>query len=251
MQINQLNIRNYFIAIMAVIIHLTAGYAQKLPDMIPYRKGAKWGYVDKDKNTIIPFQYDRAAPFSEGLAAVRLGNKEGYIDEAGELALDTAYIEAGDFENGYAIVGFPWRFYTYEVEYDEEDENEEEIEEEYYPSSRTYQSATGDPPRYGVIDKNGKEVLPLKYTDIYQMEGYFILGVDSKDLYNVYSEGEIESIYGLATLQGDVLIPPTYRMIQIAQEGILRCQTIEGKEGWTDIRNEILVPFSIRLYNPP
>lgn len=44
--------------------------AQTQPDLIPYRKGYKWGFCDKNKKIIIECKYDFAWFFSEGLAWV-------------------------------------------------------------------------------------------------------------------------------------------------------------------------------------
>ncbi|MDP3284716.1 MAG: WG repeat-containing protein, partial [Desulfobacterales bacterium] len=37
----------------------------KLPDLIPYRKGTKWGFCDKNKKIVIPCKYDRTMPFNK------------------------------------------------------------------------------------------------------------------------------------------------------------------------------------------
>ena len=44
----------------------------QLPDLIPYRKGDKWGFCDKDKNIIILLKYDDVYKFKDGLAKVKL-----------------------------------------------------------------------------------------------------------------------------------------------------------------------------------
>ena len=43
----------------------------------------KWGYVDKNDNTIIPFKYDKANPFFEEKAQVELNGERFYIDKNG------------------------------------------------------------------------------------------------------------------------------------------------------------------------
>ena len=52
-------------------------------NLIPYRKGDKWGYCDKFKNIIIIAKYNNASLFHEGLARIELGKKWGYIDKNG------------------------------------------------------------------------------------------------------------------------------------------------------------------------
>ena len=48
--------------------------------LIPYRKGDKWGFCDRNKNMVIPAVYDDTYLFSGGLAEVKVNNKYGFID---------------------------------------------------------------------------------------------------------------------------------------------------------------------------
>jgi hypothetical protein len=62
-------------------------------------------YVSKNsKREIIPARFERAMPFSEGLAAVRIGGRFGYIDERGEIAIQPQFDLAGDFIQGLAEI---------------------------------------------------------------------------------------------------------------------------------------------------
>src|SRR5207249_10656305 len=49
-------------------------------------------------------QFDHAASFYEGLAAVRLGQRWGFIDKNGDFVINPQYHEAGGFGNGLAPV---------------------------------------------------------------------------------------------------------------------------------------------------
>lgn len=43
------------------------------------KQGGKWGYINEDGKTVIPFQFDKAYPFSEGLAIVgKIEQQEGW-----------------------------------------------------------------------------------------------------------------------------------------------------------------------------
>ena len=46
-----------------------------------YGNGGKSGYIDKTGKFAIALQFDEAASFSEGLAAVKVGNKWGYVSK--------------------------------------------------------------------------------------------------------------------------------------------------------------------------
>ena len=64
----------------------------------------KWGYVNKQGNTEISFRYDFAYDFSEGLAAVKLNDKYGYIDRQGDTVIPCRYNYVNDFSAGLARV---------------------------------------------------------------------------------------------------------------------------------------------------
>lgn len=73
------------------------------PQLIPYRKGDKWGYCTADKKIIIDCLYDEVSIFSEGLAAVKINGKNGFINKKNEWLFETSS-ESADFKNGIAIV---------------------------------------------------------------------------------------------------------------------------------------------------
>lgn len=64
----------------------------------------KYGYIDRDGNVVIDFQYDDAGYFTDGLATVKQGNEWGYIDEEGNVIIDFKYNQCSSFKDGIAIV---------------------------------------------------------------------------------------------------------------------------------------------------
>jgi hypothetical protein len=63
------------------------------------------GFRDRQtKNLVIPQKFERAFPFSEGLAAVRVKGQYGFIDERGELVIQPKFDLAGGFFQGLAEV---------------------------------------------------------------------------------------------------------------------------------------------------
>jgi hypothetical protein len=68
--------------------------------------GGAMGYVDKTGKMILPAQYAEAAPFSEGLAAVRLQafGLWGYIDRSGKTIIEPQFADASPFSEGLAAI---------------------------------------------------------------------------------------------------------------------------------------------------
>ena len=65
----------------------------------------RWGYIDKQGRMAIAPAFQEAAPFQNGLAAVRQDDLWGYIDAKGAWAIRPAYAEATGFNaQGTALV---------------------------------------------------------------------------------------------------------------------------------------------------
>lgn len=90
-----------FIAVLA--INNNQALAQDLTPKKNETTG-KWGYVNKQGKIVIPYKYEIAAEFSEGLAAVAINTKGGYIDQTGKTVIPFKYEGMLQFHNGFAIV---------------------------------------------------------------------------------------------------------------------------------------------------
>lgn len=69
--------------------------------MVRIKIADKWGFAG---TLVIPFEYDDAGDFSEGLACVKKDDKWGFIDTSGTLVIPCEYDAAGDFSEGLASV---------------------------------------------------------------------------------------------------------------------------------------------------
>ena len=84
---------------------------EDLPDdfvqgIAPAKQKGKWGFIDTKGKVVLPFQYDKADSFSEGLAAVVTADtdKYGYINTKGEMVIPPKYEKAFYFNEGVAAV---------------------------------------------------------------------------------------------------------------------------------------------------
>lgn len=96
-------------------------------------KTYRYGYINKNGETVISDVYEDAKSFSEGLAAVKKDGKWGYINKKGEIVITPEYDTARSFKDGFAVVG---------------------------------NNSKDDSKIYGVIDKNGKQTIGIDYDDI-------------------------------------------------------------------------------------
>ena len=101
----------------------------------------KWGFVNKRGQFVIHPAYERTTRFSEGLAGVRKGSwiggdRWGFIDTSNETIVDFAYTFVDAFSNGLALA-----------------------------SQSLIALESGWTGECGFIDKNGKIVIPFQYYD--------------------------------------------------------------------------------------
>ena len=138
--------------IIITIFAMNYLYGQKLEPRENSNK--KWGFVDETGKTVIPFKYDCAWNFHEGLARIGISYqgpgscagdfKKGFIDQTGKIVIPLKYDYIDDYniasspfsEEGLAVVSIGVKL---GCEYD----------------------VSGG--KWGYIDKTGKEIIPLKY----------------------------------------------------------------------------------------
>ena len=68
------------------------------------QKDWRWGYIDHSGNTVIPFQYDEAFEFDGGIAPVKKDGKWCVIGKDGKVLLETGYSMIYPFHEGVAKV---------------------------------------------------------------------------------------------------------------------------------------------------
>lgn len=81
-------------------------------------KNDNWGYVDHDGKIVVNPQFRDAAPFSDGLAAVKVSTglqaygegKWGFIDRKGQIVIAPIYEKCSPFEEGLAVVSLNGKF---------------------------------------------------------------------------------------------------------------------------------------------
>lgn len=67
-------------------------------------RDGKWGFINKAKKMVIPYEYDEVRPFEDGLAMVRTGEVWGYIDKSGKTVIPFEYDDVSNFNEGHAFV---------------------------------------------------------------------------------------------------------------------------------------------------
>lgn len=154
----------------------------------------KYGYIDSKNNVVIPFHYDFAYDFHEGLAAVELNGKFGFINMDGNEKIPFIYDDAYIFCDGLCRIG-------------------KRIKKGVIDSMGKTTML------YGLIDKEGKQVVPCEYG--------FISIFFSNGCATVEKNGK----YGLINKKGKLLTPLKFHNIKYGEIGIL-----QDKEVYLDSR---------------
>ena len=89
---------------IAMTDRLLSLFNDDLPELIPYRKGDKWGFCDRNMKIVIEYVYDKVDKFSEGLAMVKKDGKYGFVDKKGNEKVPCIYFEAWKFLEDLARV---------------------------------------------------------------------------------------------------------------------------------------------------
>ena len=90
-----------FVCAVSFTAHGSTGAVNLSPLQGP---GGKWGYADPSGAFIISPKFEKALPFSDGLALISVWNKFGYINEKGFPVLKPQYDGARSFSEGLAAV---------------------------------------------------------------------------------------------------------------------------------------------------
>jgi hypothetical protein len=125
-------------------------------------EGNKRGFINANGEVIIPFMYDDASLFFEGLAKVRKGFY-GFIDMKNQMIIPFHYEFADDFVNGLARVKKNGKFGFI---------NKEGMPVIPFTYDNAYNFSEGLAPvqmngAWGYIDALGKNIIPFKYTMAY------------------------------------------------------------------------------------
>ncbi len=198
------------------------------------KKYNQWGLVDSNGNTLVSPQYDEISPsnlFREHVKwlTVQKKDKYGLIDERGKLILPLNYEAIENYADSFFYVRQNGKVslldrqlktllpFTYEhIDY-----------ETFIQKNKASVKLNG---KWGYIDNNGREILAVKYDNLYGFsEGLFAVELDHK--------------VGFVDLKGNVVIPLQYERAQAFSEGLAAVRK-NGKFGFIDKTGKKIIDFN-------
>lgn len=211
---------------------------------IPVRVGDRWGYIDADGAEIIPPQFEGVDLFFGGLAHFRRGWYYGYIDHRGEEVFPSAEVitrrqhQMESLTENTADDLWPQKETVIQdgkvqAIYGYVDVTGNWIIPAQYTDAENFrngQATVGQGDKYGIINREGKEIVPIAY------DRYIMKPVD--DGVPVKCGGK----YGFVNTEGKETIPPQYDDIYKPSEGIMVVARNE-KYGYVDLQGKAITPL--------
>jgi hypothetical protein len=177
----------------------------------------KMGYINKKGQEVIPFIFEYAGRFSDGLACVsKGGRKYGYINEAGNLVIPCKYSYKSDFKNGYCQALIMTGIKTDKTGIKGDPDYGKPVSSEEYLS--------------GLIDKTGREIIPVKYEGGMLSGGPGVLEFSGG---RVAVRDNASRKWGYFDGNGNMVIPFQYTKAGEFEEGMARVEN--DNDSWTYI----------------
>lgn len=220
-----------------LVMLLIRGYTQDGP-LIPYRKGALWGFSDSSGNLIIDPRYDRTFFFSpDRLARVKQNGVYGYISREGKMVIIPQFTNAGDFFMGVAEVEKKKRKYCINVDGDPEECNSPDqdtpFEEDIPQPFEVFVDSTG---QSGLIFLHSGDTLTERFDKIRLLSRYFFPTTSYFALVSANQK------WGAYNENGLKIVPPEFDRIDILDMKSFKARK-DAKWGVLSFHGETILPF--------
>jgi len=236
--------------------------------LIPYRKGARWGFVNTEKKWVIRPKYEWAAPFYDERARVLKGGKYGYINKRGKAVIKCQFDEAEDFRASVVEVRKGDKRYTINRDgriargggcatmgrfsFFTAHQQGEKIRllvnvrscpdrrgvcadtlpgryEAMRENSRGLAAVLRDG-KWGMVNTQGEVVVPFEYDNIEPQANIYLN--DNSSCSRVTQNGLVGFLDG----SGRVIIPPKYERAAFFEQNLSLVKPVGRREGYVDIR---------------
>ena len=182
----------------------------------------KWGYVDENGQSVIPYKYDEARPFDKGLAMVRKGDSFGMVNESGKEVLPVKF-DIIERHNSYifrvAADGKHKDGVLLDEKYGFIDDSGKELLKPEYEEIGNFTDGLayikkGD--KYGYINERIDIVIPCKYNAIGSFNDAGYVWVCEGAKFNKGSESSFTGgKYGILDREGKIVVPVKYKSLGV------------------------------------
>lgn len=176
------------------------------PKLIAVLKADKWGFIDREGKTVIPFEFDYLGIFIEGMAIIKKGNKVGCVDDKGTLYFSENLppicekILKGNKDNLDAV-----NILKKSVNTEQGNDNGAAIDLQHFGKVQNFSegmSVVNIDGKFGFVNRKGQVVIPAKYQEV----GNFSEGLAR---FMIIDE-DYNSKWGFLNSKGDVVIDAVF-----------------------------------------
>ncbi|MBK9143176.1 MAG: WG repeat-containing protein [Candidatus Melainabacteria bacterium] len=136
----------------------------------------QWSYIDRSGDLKIGADYKLAKPFSEGMAAVKVDEDWGFIDRSGELKIQPRFAAVRPFHDGLAIAFV--RKGSKEFQETPGDDLKTLLADPNRSNMQKALLAIAGSRKAGFIDRDGKFVIPPVYSSLMEFSDGLALARD-------------------------------------------------------------------------
>ena len=211
----------------------------------------KDGYMDRDGKIVIEPTFDRAYPFSDGLAAIEKQQRWGFIDTSGEIVIEPQFISVGLFSEGLAT--FQGKRQSTKFGYI--DKTGKVVIQPQFDEAEAFRNGVA---RVGFATLQGRLLSKIADVGLECHHKYIdrtgkIVPNPSPLHHAAGIPGELipftkNDLVGYLRAQGEVAIPPQFHVGSDFSEG-LACVSKEALFGYIDSRGEWVIPPRFQYAN--
>jgi len=211
--------------------------------LFPIEKNGKWGYMDKEGKLALPFQYDYADEFMDGMAVVAVKNLPCIINTDGKRVIDTgSYQFISSFGEGMAVA----RTFNNEQYYiDANGEKIITLTADVYEARKMKNGAAVVSKKFDQrFTRFGKEFSTLSYKFAFiNNEGIFITEYifdDADDMIDGIARVKQGGKFGIINNKGEWIVKPTFGNIGNFNEGKVVVES-GGKYGFVNSKGYLII----------
>lgn len=203
----------------------TGSFSEGLVPVGKFENEWKYGYMNTEGKVVIDYQFNSAGPFKDGLAVVEKDHKDVIVDKTGKIAIDTTmYDSIESYISGLFVVRMGRKKGLLDIKGNEVVEciyDRIMIENDKFGNEVFFDTiVVNNDGKYGVIDRNGKELIPCKYVRCESfMDGLALIEKPKVENTNSYYD-QRNTLTGYVDINGEETIPCQYIFGQYFSDGV-------------------------------
>ncbi|KAA9338992.1 WG repeat-containing protein [Adhaeribacter soli] len=216
-------------------------FPQRLPDLIPFKKDGKWGYMDKNRRVIIQPKFQQAELFTGDYAFIRLNKKRGTIDKKGNYIIspDHELVDEMPFLEGFIPAKDPKSGLTGYMDKKGQWQIKPQFHRGFHFSNGAAAVLIDEGKNWVIIDKAGKR---LNKPRPFWRGSDFNYGLH---VFQAPSPNFPIGGQGLLNRYGREIIPPKFFQVQILNSNLIH--VISQKSGFADSTGREILPVKYDL----